>query len=251
MNKKHTQRTKRHPLFTETDRQYLNGKKSRKSDLTSRFHRELDEHFKELLYDLDLLRRSPKLRLWRTLRAPRFLHYFNPENHFSDLFYDVEPIIYTSIIKRRKKGKGENRKYYYWQEPLPFKKIDTRILNSERMFNRFIVKPRVELKKLLLNAYDKKILPDTHEKAISEDEIKNILSDDEALQKYRDRETKKTKTLFFKSTPPDVDKIIVQKKKNVRKSLDKKLKKMGYKIGRCDITVLKITENEKIYDSKS
>lgn len=232
MAKNQAQKTSRLALFSENDRIYLKGNKSLDTVRKSQFHHNLDLRFDALLKDLELIKKSKRLKSWKSLRAFKYNIYFNTVNYFSDLFIDIEKG-YQLALRHVSKGKGKNKKYFYWLDSSPLKdsKIDERIFNSEFLFRHVRTGLTNNDKKLLLKAVDNQgILPLKKGDAISLNEIKKRLSGESKVRTNVKQITKVTKDTYKDSRNYEIYKIIEKHRRRSIKALNKKLTKYDSKI---------------------
>jgi len=232
MIKKQAQKSSRLALFSENERAYLNGKKFFDTVGKSQFHHNLDLRFDALLKDLDLLRRSKKLRSWRSLRARYYDHYFRMANYFVGMFIDVSQA-YQSAIRHFYRGKEKNKKSYYWldQSSLKDKKIDERVFSSKHLFRHIKKELSEKDKNTLLRSYQNQgILPLKKEDATPLQEIKKRLSGESKVRTNVKQITKVTKDTYKDSRNYEIYKIIEKHRRRSIKALNKKLTKYDSKI---------------------
>lgn len=228
MKKKQASKTKRLALFSETDRDYLQGTYSKSIVSKSQFHHNLDERFDELLKDLELIRNSEKLKNWRILRRPKYYNYFLNSNFFANIFSDWK-IVYPFTLHRIK----VNKKEVYWLEIIPLNnRIDKRLFNKDNLFRRIHNDLSRYEKELLLLAYHKQnILPLKKKDAKTLKEIEKKLNEKSKNKTNIISIENAVETIYKDPRNQAIDKTV----KKTLKSLEKRLSKYDSKINLYDI----------------
>ena len=168
-------KSKRYPLFTKKERDYLQGKISFSRVRKAQFHDILEERFDEFLKDLELLQNSENLEIWRNIKAPKYKRQFIDTYRFNNVFSTWKRTYPDKIcrIKTRKK----KIRILYWLEHDMSERIDERLFHSSFLFRQLRIQIPEDDKKLLVDAYERQnILPYKKENAITLQEIKNRLN---------------------------------------------------------------------------
>jgi len=110
-----SQNSARKAILTNIEREYLKMKKPLNPKIKSKLIHKLDERFIELFKDLEIIRRSPILNVWKRTRMEPFGIFTGADiNLLQQIFSKMQPV-HLGIIRRIKKGK----KYLYWLDESP------------------------------------------------------------------------------------------------------------------------------------
>jgi hypothetical protein len=220
MIQKQSQKTRRLALFSENERDYLNGKYNKSSVRRSQFYHDLEIRFDELLKDLELIRNSEKLKTWKFLRRRKYHNYFLTSHYFVNIFSDWK-IAYPDQLHKIKKKK----KILYWLKRVSYDgRIDDRLLNSDYLFRRIRTEISENDKKSLLQAYEKQnVLPLSKEDAVTLEEIKKRLNGESKIKTNITVIENAKENTFKDIRNQKIYKIVTMHEKRSLKSLNKKL----------------------------
>ena len=148
-----SQNSARKAILTNIEREYLKMKKPLNPKIKSKLIHKLDERFIELFKDLEIIRRSPILSVWKRTRIEPFGTFTGADiNLLQQIFSRMQPI-HLGIIRRIKKGK----KYLYWLDERPHYvgtiRNDSRSLNPEFVLRRLGTNVKEEYGNILTKAY--------------------------------------------------------------------------------------------------
>jgi len=110
-----SQNSARKAILTNIEREYLRMKKPITPKIKSKLIHKLDERFVELFKDLEIIRRSSILNVWKYTRMEPYGTFTGADiNLLQQIFSKMRPV-HLGIIRRVKKGK----KYLYWLDERP------------------------------------------------------------------------------------------------------------------------------------
>ena len=156
-------------ILTKLEKEYLKGKKPLNTRAKSRLIHNLNERFLELFKDLEIIRRSKVLHVWRATKLePRGDFTGADVNLLKQVFSGVTEV-HLSVIQREKKGK----KYVYWLDHRPIYdyniRYDDRSLKPEYVLRGLSTRVKEQFGKQLVEAYNKsKISDEKHKKTLEQ-----------------------------------------------------------------------------------
>lgn len=230
----HPFRSERKALFSENERKYLNGNRKMSYDDQLDFERLLRKRFDALLEDLRLIHDDSQKKLLRWKQKNSFNYKNNPEHWVTGislidiLFHNSSQILYVDEIKQSTKGKGKNKKNYFWlklrknPEKINYKTI-TKAEKPKHLFRSIPNYDEDWFKTYgipILQAYEikREILPTKPEDKISFQEIEKRLSGKSHAKTNIKHYTNKE---FSEELPEDY-----KRKIKIEKLITRKLKKL-------------------------
>ena len=148
-----SQNSARKAILTNIERDYLNMKKPINPKIKSKLIHKLDERFVELFKDLEIIRRSPILNVWKYTRREPFGTFTGADINLLQQIFSKMRRVHLAIIRRTKKGK----RYLYWLDESPHYqgtiRNDSRSLKPEFVLRRLGTNVKEEFSDILVKAY--------------------------------------------------------------------------------------------------
>jgi len=224
-HKKQAQKTKRLAIFSENDKKYLKGIRKLDTKMKSKFHKELNIRFNELLRDLELIARSDKLDVWRSHNRIK-LEVYSKTNIFEQMLSNSQ-IMYVDTIRHKKLGKKD----FFWVDVKPREntRMDKRILQPQFLLRNMYGNPKEKFGDKLIEAYEKRLIPINKKEAISEKELRLLLSNKKKLKTHREISLKELEKEDFEQAEKmrKAQKIV----NKYKKKLNERLKPLGFTMG--------------------
>ena len=182
----------RKAILTNIEREYVRGKKPLNTKNKSKLFRKLDKRFEALFEDLEIIKKSKVLDIWKSTRNTRKF-YVQQYELLRQIFVQVKTIYLRKIrhvgykkirIKKNKALLDETPQYYmktdkypkFWLDITPehsdILRTDERILELENVLRGLGSKLRKECGEELLKAYTAGKIPTSREKACTLKEMK-------------------------------------------------------------------------------
>jgi len=110
-----SQNSARKAILTNIERDYLKMKKPINPKIKSKLIHKLDERFVELFKDLEIIKRSSILNVWKFTRMEPYGTFTGADINLLNQIFSIMKPVHLGIIRRVKKGK----KYLYWLDQAP------------------------------------------------------------------------------------------------------------------------------------